>query len=142
MGDLSYIATVNGVSCYKSFSPKAPHLVGCPIKGKLSFSSSIQWCPVRLASCKIAEEKRNRSNPFVVSAEVKHLIGFLVKTEGLRFAIDVARFNEIVTRKLLERALGTFKRYFVKDQDIDVRGETNTMTFLPIQLHLEYFLLA
>ncbi|XP_020532039.1 glucose-1-phosphate adenylyltransferase small subunit, chloroplastic/amyloplastic [Amborella trichopoda] len=32
----------------------------------------------------------------------------------------VARFNEIVTRKLLEGALDTFKRYLVKDQDIDV----------------------
>ena len=32
----------------------------------------------------------------------------------------VARFNEIVTRPLLEGALDTFKRYSVKEEDIDV----------------------
>lgn len=32
----------------------------------------------------------------------------------------VARFNEIVTRQLLEGALETFKRYSVKEEDIDV----------------------
>ncbi|KAG9141331.1 hypothetical protein Leryth_001795 [Lithospermum erythrorhizon] len=32
----------------------------------------------------------------------------------------VARFNEIITRPLLEGALDTFKKYSVKDEDIDV----------------------
>ncbi|KAL6562767.1 hypothetical protein OROGR_003774 [Orobanche gracilis] len=32
----------------------------------------------------------------------------------------VARFNEIITRLLLEGALNTFKRYSVKEDDIDV----------------------
>lgn len=32
----------------------------------------------------------------------------------------MARFNEIVTKLLLEGALDTFKKYSVKDEDIDV----------------------
>lgn len=32
----------------------------------------------------------------------------------------VARFNEIVTKLLLEGALETFKRYSVQEEDIDV----------------------
>lgn len=50
----------------------------------------------------------------------RHLIGSLTKAEGMRFGIVVARFNEIVTRKLLDGALETFKRYSVKEEDIDV----------------------
>lgn len=50
----------------------------------------------------------------------RHLIGSLTKVEGMRFGIVVARFNEIVTRQLLEGALETFRRYSVKEEDIDV----------------------
>lgn len=32
----------------------------------------------------------------------------------------VARFNEIITKPLLEGALDTFKKYSVKEEDIDV----------------------
>jgi 6,7-dimethyl-8-ribityllumazine synthase len=32
----------------------------------------------------------------------------------------VARFNEIITRPLLEGAVATFKKYSVKEEDIDV----------------------
>ncbi|PSS35768.1 6,7-dimethyl-8-ribityllumazine synthase, partial [Actinidia chinensis var. chinensis] len=51
---------------------------------------------------------------------VRQLTGSLTATDGLRFAIVVARFNEIVTRPLLEGALDTFKKYSVKEEDIDV----------------------
>ncbi|XP_051126360.1 6,7-dimethyl-8-ribityllumazine synthase, chloroplastic [Andrographis paniculata] len=51
---------------------------------------------------------------------VRHLTGSLTSAEGLRFAIVVARFNEIVTRPLLEGALDTFKKYSVREEDIDV----------------------
>ncbi|KAL5702219.1 6,7-dimethyl-8-ribityllumazine synthase [Ranunculus cassubicifolius] len=53
-------------------------------------------------------------------AAVRHLVGSLVKAEGLRFAIVVARFNEVVTKLLMEGALETFKRYSVREEDIDV----------------------
>ncbi|XP_077225296.1 6,7-dimethyl-8-ribityllumazine synthase / DMRL synthase / lumazine synthase / riboflavin synthase isoform X1 [Tasmannia lanceolata] len=64
--------------------------------------------------------KRKRRSSFVVSAAVRHLTGSLTRTEGFRFAVVVARFNEIVTKLLLEGALETFKRYSVRDEDIDV----------------------
>jgi hypothetical protein len=77
-------------------------------------------------------------------------MGSVTRTQGLRFAVVsysynsfsqigydscfgsiscliefwllkvVARFNEIVTKQLLEGALGTFKNYSVQDEDIDV----------------------
>lgn len=40
--------------------------------------------------------------------------------EGLRIAVVVARFNEIVTRQLLTGALETLTRYGVRDEDISV----------------------
>ncbi|XP_057776949.1 6,7-dimethyl-8-ribityllumazine synthase, chloroplastic isoform X2 [Salvia miltiorrhiza] len=62
-------------------------------------------------------EKKESSSQ---TSAVRHLTGSLTSAEGLRFAIVVARFNEIVTRPLLEGALDTFKRYSVKEEDIDV----------------------
>ncbi|KAL1561450.1 6,7-dimethyl-8-ribityllumazine synthase [Salvia divinorum] len=65
-------------------------------------------------------EKAGKRESFSHISAVRHLTGSLTSTEGLRFAIVVARFNEIVTRPLLEGALDTFKRYSVKEEDIDV----------------------
>jgi 6,7-dimethyl-8-ribityllumazine synthase len=39
---------------------------------------------------------------------------------GRRFAIAVARFNELVTRKLLEGALEALRSHDVSDDDVDV----------------------
>ncbi|KAG6419912.1 hypothetical protein SASPL_116425 [Salvia splendens] len=65
-------------------------------------------------------EKAGKRESFSQASAVRHLTGSLTSAEGLRFAIVVARFNEIVTRPLLEGALDTFKRYSVKEEDIDV----------------------
>lgn len=43
----------------------------------------------------------------------------------------VARFNEIITKLLLEGALDTFKKYSVKEEDIDVSNQ-----LLSIMRHL------
>ena len=40
--------------------------------------------------------------------------------QGLRIAVVVARFNELVTRPLLNGAIGTLTRYGVDDNDISV----------------------
>jgi 6,7-dimethyl-8-ribityllumazine synthase len=40
--------------------------------------------------------------------------------QGLRVAVAVARFNEVVTRQLLSGALDTLTRYGVRDEDISV----------------------
>ncbi|PON58447.1 6,7-dimethyl-8-ribityllumazine synthase [Parasponia andersonii] len=54
------------------------------------------------------------------TAAVRHLVGSVTNTQGLRFALVVSRFNEIVTRQLLEGALTTLKNYSVQEEDIDV----------------------
>lgn len=47
----------------------------------------------------------------------------------------MARFNEFVTRRLLDGALDTFKKYAVNEEDIDVRILSHLLTFaFPIPL--------
>nr|GME04625.1 6,7-dimethyl-8-ribityllumazine synthase, chloroplastic [Ipomoea batatas] len=65
------------------------------------------------------EGDRKRSG-FAQTSAVRQLTGSLTSAEGLRFAIVVARFNEIITKPLLEGALDTFKRYSVREEDVDV----------------------
>ncbi|NP_001295819.1 6,7-dimethyl-8-ribityllumazine synthase, chloroplastic [Cucumis sativus] len=62
----------------------------------------------------------NHRSSFAHTAAVRHIAGSLAKAGGLRFAVVVGRFNEIVTRPMLEGALSTFKSYSVQDEDIDV----------------------
>jgi len=40
--------------------------------------------------------------------------------QGLRVAVVVARFNELVTRPLMDGAIGTLSRYGVSDNDISI----------------------
>ncbi|TXG58028.1 hypothetical protein EZV62_015857 [Acer yangbiense] len=79
-----------------------------------SSSSSLQGFGTQIAT------QRNHPSSNQQTAAVRHLTGSLITNEGLRFAVVVARFNEIVTRPLLEGALATFKRYSVKEEDVDV----------------------
>ncbi|KAJ1430485.1 Lumazine/riboflavin synthase, partial [Sesbania bispinosa] len=74
---------------------------------------------VRASEIKPLVQSKGRSS-FSQTAAVRHLTGSVTKAQGLRFAVVVARFNEIVTKPLLEGALGTFKNYSVQDEDIDV----------------------
>ncbi|XP_022722811.1 6,7-dimethyl-8-ribityllumazine synthase, chloroplastic-like isoform X2 [Durio zibethinus] len=78
----------------------------------LSFSSSLQLQGV-------AADRKQRSS-FVQAPAIRCVVGSLTKTQGLRFAVVVARFNEIVTKQLLEGALDTFSKYAVNEEDIDV----------------------
>ncbi|CAA7405117.1 unnamed protein product [Spirodela intermedia] len=84
------------------------------LRPKATFSTSIRAVSGGIACT------RNGRRRFMVPAASRHLIGSVTKTEGLRFAVVVARFNEIVTRLLLEGALETFTRYSVKEEDVDV----------------------
>ncbi|KAG9152601.1 hypothetical protein Leryth_021934 [Lithospermum erythrorhizon] len=63
---------------------------------------------------------RNGRSDFASTEAVRVLTGSVTSTHGFRFALVVARFNEIITRPLLEGALDTFKKYSVQDEDIDV----------------------
>ncbi|KAI3778637.1 hypothetical protein L2E82_08018 [Cichorium intybus] len=82
-------------------------------------SPLIQFSPKGLANPLFVTAAEKKKSPFQTEA-VRQLTGFLTKAEGFRFAIVVARFNEIVTRPLMEGALDTFKKYSVKEEDIDV----------------------
>eukprot|EP00899_Mesostigma_viride_P007634 jgi/Mesvir1/16872/Mv15756-RA.1 len=50
---------------------------------------------------------------------VNEIVGS-IKADGLRFGIVVARFNDIVTRPLLNGCLATLIRYGAKEDDIEV----------------------
>ncbi|KAI5650527.1 hypothetical protein M9H77_36532 [Catharanthus roseus] len=85
-------------------------------------SSSLQVQPLQENGfgIKLKGKEGRRYSEILRTQAVRHLVGSLTNAEGMRFGIVVARFNEIVTRPLLEGALETFKRYSVKDEDIDV----------------------
>ncbi len=57
----------------------------------------------------------------VAAAAGQPYVGSLVGT-GLKVGVVVARFNELVTKPMLEGALEVFGRHGVAQQDIDVRG--------------------
>ncbi|XP_010524202.1 PREDICTED: 6,7-dimethyl-8-ribityllumazine synthase, chloroplastic-like [Tarenaya hassleriana] len=89
---------------------------GSPVNksNSLSFTASASGL-----SSPISIEKELRGS-FVQTAAVRQLTGSLIKGEGLRFAVVVARFNEVVTKLLLEGALETFKKYSIKEEDVEV----------------------
>ncbi|CAI9090058.1 OLC1v1024747C1 [Oldenlandia corymbosa var. corymbosa] len=85
-------------------------------------TSSLSWAQKEVGiriGWNIGEEKACLASALRTSA-VRQLTGSLTSAEGLRFGIVVARFNEIVTKPLLEGALDTFKKYSVKEEDVDV----------------------
>lgn len=96
----------------------APRYPAAPLRHStrtlISFSSSIRAPPASLACT------GSRRSASAVAASAKPLMGSMTHTKGLRFAVVVGRFNEIVTNLLLEGALETFRRYSVKEEDIVV----------------------
>jgi 6,7-dimethyl-8-ribityllumazine synthase len=101
-----------------SRAPSSPqHLLPSLNKSHLSFSPTPSFPSISLAST-----GNPRSGSLVASAAAgpQRLLGSLTSTQGLKFAVVVARFNEIVTSLLLEGALETFRRYSVKEEDITV----------------------
>ncbi|KAK7399818.1 hypothetical protein VNO78_11011 [Psophocarpus tetragonolobus] len=84
----------------------------CKSPRSLSFLLSVQDIKPH-----VAVRSKGRSS-LSRTAAVRHLTGSVTRTHGLRFAVVVARFNEIVTKQLLEGALGTFKNYLVQDIDV------------------------
>ncbi|KAL2922423.1 6 7-dimethyl-8-ribityllumazine synthase chloroplastic [Bienertia sinuspersici] len=67
----------------------------------------------------VASDKKSYAS-FAVTNAARELEGYVTKAQGFRFAVVVARFNEFVTRRLMEGALDTFKKYSVVSEDIDV----------------------
>ncbi|KAG9445796.1 hypothetical protein H6P81_011924 [Aristolochia fimbriata] len=88
---------------------------GCEPNPVVKFSSGSRGLSTNLVS------RGNRRIPVcVASAGVRHFRGSFSKCQGLRFAVVVAQFNEVVTKLLLEGAVETFKRYSVREEDIEV----------------------
>ncbi|KAK4354839.1 hypothetical protein RND71_027033 [Anisodus tanguticus] len=69
-------------------------------------------------------QDQNGSGLFRTDA-VRQLTGSVISAKGHRFAVVVARFSDLITKKLLEGALDTFKNYSVREEDIDIRGDTS-----------------
>lgn len=82
----------------------------------LSFTQSQGFgCAIGRQQCKVEER-----GGFVQTSAVREFNGSLTSAHGHRFAIVVARFNDLITKNLLEGALNTFKSYSVREEDIDV----------------------
>ncbi|XP_057957066.1 6,7-dimethyl-8-ribityllumazine synthase, chloroplastic [Malania oleifera] len=108
-------------SCF--FAGSLPHQLHPAVSYRstiFSFSSSSSSTSKQGFPSNIAVERTKDRSSFAQTAAVRHLTGSLTKTEGFRFAVVVARFNEIVTKRLLEGALETFAKYSVREDDIDV----------------------
>ncbi|KAK6928660.1 Lumazine/riboflavin synthase [Dillenia turbinata] len=95
------------------------------LKSKSAHFSDSTPLPLSFSSPSTPQElginkRGNSRSSFAQAAAVKQFTGSLTRAEGLRFAVVVARFNEIVTKPLLEGALDTFRKYSVRDEDIDV----------------------
>ncbi|XP_042011057.1 6,7-dimethyl-8-ribityllumazine synthase, chloroplastic-like isoform X2 [Salvia splendens] len=94
---------------------------GSPNSAPVSFYELLlMFDPIAYDCLGLWSEKAGKKDSLSQTSAIRNLTGSLTSAEGLRFAIVVARFNEIVTRPLLDGALDTFKRYSVKEEDIDV----------------------
>nr|AHF22110.1 lumazine synthase 2 [Lycium chinense] len=89
--------------------------ISSKLTASLSFTQSQGFGFAIESQCK--EQERG---DLVQTSAVRELSGSLTSAEGHRFAIVVARFNDLITKKLLEGALDTFKNYSVREEDIDV----------------------
>eukprot|EP00252_Welwitschia_mirabilis_P025687 TRINITY_DN8147_c0_g1_i1.p1 TRINITY_DN8147_c0_g1~~TRINITY_DN8147_c0_g1_i1.p1 ORF type:complete len:227 (+),score=40.48 TRINITY_DN8147_c0_g1_i1:122-802(+) len=75
-------------------------------------------CPS--TSLRLNGSRKVKTFELCVSAAVRQWSGFITKAEGLRFAVVAARFNEIITKSLVQGALDAFSKHSVRDEDIDV----------------------
>lgn len=82
-------------------------------------SPEIQAAPLQSVSVRNAYHWR-KSNTLTVYATVRQLTGSITKPGGLRFVVVAARFNDIITKPLVEGALEAFRRHSVREEDIDV----------------------
>ncbi|KAG8082538.1 hypothetical protein GUJ93_ZPchr0014g47584 [Zizania palustris] len=100
-------------------SPSFSCLPDAPLRAPRAATVSFLFSPRPAALA--AGARASRISPVVAAAGGhQRLMGSLTNTEGLRFGVVVARFNEVVTNLLLQGALETFERYNVKKDNITV----------------------
>ncbi|XP_057872574.2 6,7-dimethyl-8-ribityllumazine synthase, chloroplastic isoform X2 [Cryptomeria japonica] len=114
-------------ACGQTLSPcistaKGSNMLSTGISARHSLKrfnfSKIQATPLQSVSVSNANCWR-KSNTLTVYATVRQLTGSITKPEGLRFVV-AARFNDIITKPLVEGALEGFRRHSVREEDIDV----------------------
>ncbi|VAH49174.1 unnamed protein product [Triticum turgidum subsp. durum] len=110
-------ATSSAAARASTFARLSNAPLRAPRAAAVSFPSPNSARPAAL----VADARASRL-PVVAAAAGGHqrLMGSLTNTEGLRFGVVVARFNEIVTNLLLQGALEAFERYSVKAENITV----------------------
>lgn len=69
-------------------------------------------------------------------------VGSLVVQEGTKFAVVVARFNDLVTKLLLEGAVEALKRHGAEEDDIEVQHDqfwikTHQCYLVPTRNHVQ-----
>uniref|UniRef100_A0A0D9W6Q6 6,7-dimethyl-8-ribityllumazine synthase n=1 Tax=Leersia perrieri TaxID=77586 RepID=A0A0D9W6Q6_9ORYZ len=114
-------ATTSTAAARISSSSSFSRLSEAPLRAARAAAVSFASSP-RLAAL-AAGARASRISPVVAAAVAgghQRLMGSLTNTQGLRFGVVVARFNEIVTNLLLQGALETFERYSVKKENITV----------------------
>nr|CAD1836964.1 unnamed protein product [Ananas comosus var. bracteatus] len=118
-------ATATGLRSTLSLSPRNPRFDAAP-KTLLSFSSSIAVSSSSSSSSSTAlvAARNGRSISAVAAAAATGGARGCAAVDGVahqhRWIEVIARFNEIVTNRLLEGALETFRRYSVREEDITV----------------------
>ncbi|KAG5568221.1 hypothetical protein H5410_064768, partial [Solanum commersonii] len=81
----------------------------------------LRHCVDRNGSDLFKTDAVRQLNGSVISAKgIGLLLVLLELTDHLLVLKVVARFNDLITKKLLEGALDTFKNYSVREEDIDV----------------------
>ncbi|KAI3412655.1 uncharacterized protein J3R85_017099 [Psidium guajava] len=107
-----------------SSSPSTPsslvHQLRFDLPGERPKSAAVSFSPSLQGARSHFPVQKGKSCSSLRTAAVRQLEGSLTNTGGLRFGVVVARFNEVVTKLLLEGALDTFRKYSVKEEDIDV----------------------
>lgn len=73
------------------------------------------------AAAAAAPRRRRATVAPVRAAAGDAYVGSLIGT-GMKFGVVVGRFNDLVTKLLLEGAMGTFERHGVPAADVDVRS--------------------
>ncbi|GAQ86771.1 lumazine synthase [Klebsormidium nitens] len=76
-------------------------------------------CHLRRQALEVPANRRGGQQSSVVCQAIRETSG-KASADGLKFAVVVARFNDFITKLLLEGAKETFRRHGAADEDIEI----------------------
>ncbi|XP_062226066.1 6,7-dimethyl-8-ribityllumazine synthase, chloroplastic-like [Phragmites australis] len=114
------MAAPPATSCAAANSSSCARLPSAPLRAPRAATAAVSFPSLPRPAALTARAWPSRRPDVAAAAGHQKLMGSLTNTEGLRFGVVVARFNEIVTNLLLQGALETFERYSVKAENITV----------------------